>query len=645
MDTRNPSAGKVGSIADAILEATRAAEIGVVVAFIDEAVPRIVYMSDAAVKICGHPREDLLGKSSLVAVAPEEVPHIQARIQQRAGGDSKPFRYETVLVRKDGKRVPVEVSSCLIDFDGRRASVAFLVDITERKAAAESANRIESSFRRLIQAAPEAIVIIQRGRFVYVNDAFVNLAGYPDAASVLAAPLDQLIDPEDIPEQRAREAKLLAGEAVGTFIYHGRRRDGSVLLIEAKAIAIEWEGVPSILGHGRDVTDRKRIEAQLVQADRLAALGTLAAGVAHEVNNPLAYLLLNLEWLERKLPEAARDPMILPQLGSMLREAREGAGRVGAIVHELRAFSRADDETRGPVDLRVVVASAVKMASHDVRHRANVITSFEDVSPVWGNEARLEQVILNLLMNAAQAMTDGGPETNEIRIEVRAGTKQDVVVSVADNGAGIAPESMRHIFDPFFTTKPVGVGTGLGLSICHSIVTSLHGQITVESQPGVGTTFRVSLPLEPSPSSSARAAQRLESAAPEATERARVLVIDDEAAIAAIMSGLLSAVHDVVTVSSGKDALEALRKEQGFDVIFCDLIMPGMTGMDLYERLREEHPGMETRMVFMTGGAFTTRAQDFLARVPNRQIEKPFTLTAIEKVVLESLRRRTGGMK
>jgi signal transduction histidine kinase len=416
-----------------------------------------------------------------------------------------------------------------------------------------------------------------------------------------------------------------------------RRPDGSLVIVEVSSAYFEYEGKPSVLNLARNVTERKRLETQLVQSDRLAALGTMAAGVAHEINNPLAYVMLNLEWIARKLPHVRDDPSSLHGLMEMLDEARHGAERVSLIVRELRSFSRVEGETRRQVDLGTVVQAAIKLAGHEIRHRARVVTSFEPARPVWANEARLEQVVINLLLNAAQAMSETRAETNEIRVSVREVDDDRVALEIADNGAGIPAEVLPRIFDPFFTTKPVGVGTGLGLSICHGIVSSLGGQITAYSAPGEGTTFRVVLPTtEP---------VRLDANGPvsegpisRSGRRARVLVIDDEPPIANTLRELLSPEHEVVAATSAREALALVDESPEFDVLFCDLMMPGMSGIALYEHIRAKRPGLERRIVFMTGGAFTARTADFLASVDNRRVEKPFSLGLIERIVREMAR-------
>jgi two-component system cell cycle sensor histidine kinase/response regulator CckA len=365
----------------------------------------------------------------------------------------------------------------------------------------------------------------------------------------------------------------------------------------------------------------------------------MAAGVAHEINNPLAYTMLNLEWIARKLPSLQGDAQTIAGVSAMLDEARQGAERVAAIVRELRSFSRADGETRRLVDLVSVVRAAIKLAGNEVRQRARIVTSFEGTRPVWGNEARLEQVVVNLLLNAVQAMHEGHADKNEIRVSVRDDAQGRAVLEVFDNGEGIAADVLPRIFDPFFTTKAVG-GPGLGLSICHGIVTSLGGQISAYSDPSEGTTFRVVLPTAENVATDSPPSDR-EGPRSQDGPRARVLVIDDEPSIAHTLRELLAPEHEVVAATDARRALSAILSEE-FDVIFCDLIMPEMGGIELFERVRAERPGLQRRIVFMTGGAFTTHAADFLASVDNRRVEKPFSLALIERIVREMASTRGG---
>jgi CheY-like chemotaxis protein/two-component sensor histidine kinase len=329
---------------------------------------------------------------------------------------------------------------------------------------------------------------------------------------------------------------------------------------------------------------------------------------------------------------AARLGAMLGQTLEPLRDAQEAAERVRAIVHDLKVFSRStEEERRRPVDIQHVLESAARMASNEVRHRANLVRDYANPPPVDGHEARLGQVFLNLIVNAAQAIPEGRAAANEIRLTTRLNDAGLVVVEVRDTGIGIAPDLVSRIFDPFFTTKAQTTGTGLGLAICHRIVKSLGGDISVESELGRGTTFRVSLPRAVDEPSEVEAPQ------PEMQpkHKGRVLVVDDEPMLCATIERVLNE-HEVVTTTSAKDAVRRLVQGDRFDIILSDIMMPEMTGMDFHRELSRVAPEQAVKMIFMTGGAFSADAADFLQRVPNPSIEKPFKPKALRDL-LQSL--------
>lgn len=249
---------------------------------------------------------------------------------------------------------------------------------------------------------------------------------------------------------------------------------------------------------------------------------------------------------------------------------------------------------------------------------------------VQGTESRLGQVFLNLLVNAAQAIPEGKPHTNTIRVETRMMGPERLCVEIADTGAGIPAETLRHLFTPFFTTRPVGVGTGLGLAICQRIISGYGGDIQVESEVGKGTTFRVILHV-------AEAPKEPQSVAPEpevgGMARGTVLVVDDEELVGNAVRRVLLSEHDVVAVRSVDAALELIRGGARFEVILSDLMMPVKNGIDLSRALRAQHPGQEQRIVFITGGAFTPSARAFLDSVPNRRLDKPFLAEQLRALV------------
>jgi PAS domain S-box-containing protein len=429
----------------------------------------------------------------------------------------------------------------------------------------------------------------------------------------------------------------LARHGRAEFSARHRTKSGAIVEVEARVIALRAADgtLLGYIGANRDVTERRRTEAELRRAGerlalagRMASVGTLAAGVAHEVNNPLAYVIANLASANEAAEACAAA---CPDLRQSLREARDGAERVRQIVAELRTFSRPDQSARGPVDVRRVLDAAVNLARHEIRHRARVVKEYADVPCVVANEGRLAQAFLNLVVNAAQSIPEGQVDANAIRVVARP-VDGRVAVEVSDTGVGIPAEHLDRIFDPFFTTKPVGVGTGLGLSICHGIVASLAGEIRVQSTPGRGSTFTVLLPAGAAPPP---ASERPPGAPAPPGRRGSVLVVDDEPALASSLRRLLARDHDVVTAGSAQAALDLVAGGARFDVILCDLMMPEITGMDLHERLSHLAPHAAAVMVFMTGGAFTDRARAFLDDPARRRVEKPFEPDAVRALVRE----------
>ncbi|QRN98101.1 response regulator [Archangium violaceum] len=377
----------------------------------------------------------------------------------------------------------------------------------------------------------------------------------------------------------------------------------------------------------------RQAQSQLVQAGKMAAVGTLAAGVGHEINNPLAYIVSNLEFasteaaaLGRELPAQAPGRKRLEDMDRALREAWHGADRVRRIVRDLKTFSRGDEEARGPVDLNAVLDSAAKLAGNELTPRARLEKEYADSAWVDGNESRLAQVFLNLIINAAQALPEGQAARNEVRLVTRREGER-VVAEVRDTGCGIPPEVLGRIFDPFFTTKPVGVGTGLGLALCHRYITAMGGEITVESEPGKGTVVRVTLKVAVAPVAQPQQGVRpVQQEQEGARVRGRVMIVDDDVMVSSAVRRTLAREHDVEVVTNSRQALELLKgpKGQQLDVILCDLMMPDLTGMDLHAELTAAAPEVARRMVFLTGGAFTPAARAFMDQVQNARVDKPF---------------------
>jgi PAS domain S-box-containing protein len=482
-----PGAHAASHWAEALVAAAGHAGIGLAVSAQQSgaAVPRWVFASQAAIELVGASTTKLVGR----AVEPSFIGDAYFSPEAPADQDSdqKIRRVRGELIRRDAVRIPVHWVTVESESNAGVLLVHWLIRADRQYRAERALLDSELRFRRLIDAAPDGILAMVGKRIVYTNQAFTRLHGYFHPRQLAQLELRHLIASNDLEAVTSAIEAIQRGEKqsapLEVRIIH---RAGHSLPVETLLVCTEWDTEQAVLLIARDVSGRRQVQSQSIKTDRLAAVGTLAAGVAHEINNPLAYVLLNLQYLIREIPKLGTSNDRIGQLVERLREARHGAERVSSIVRDLRTFSRTDEESVGAVELRRILLGAIKVARSQLMDRGQIIEILDDVPTVRGNASRLEQVFLNLLINAIQALSGSKPETNVIRIRVTRAGDQSVVVEISDTGVGIAAEHLDRVFDPFFTTKPVGLGTGLGLPICHSIITKMGGTISVSSEIGQG---------------------------------------------------------------------------------------------------------------------------------------------------------------
>ena len=399
----------------------------------------------------------------------------------------EPVVTELELVGADGRERRMEYILSPLRGELEGGVSMLLRDVTARHRAERALRDQERRLQTLVALVPIGIFETDAaGECLFVNDRWLELTGL-DAQRAQGRGWEDAIHPDDRVRvsgewySAAREGREFNAE------YRFLTPDGRVHWILGHAVAVRDDAgkVVGYLGTATDLTERKRHQEQMLVSDRMASVGLLAAGVAHEVNNPLAYVTANLELLEEQLKDLTVMAPELAELELLAKEAIQGAERVRKIVLGLKALSRADAERKIPLDVKAVVELSIDMAFNEIRHRARIVKELAATSPVEGDEARLGQVFVNLLVNAAHAIPEGNVAGNEIRVAMREEGGR-VLVEVTDTGSGIAPEDLGRIFSPFFTTKPVGVGTGLGLSICHGIVTGLGGVTGCGSESGTG---------------------------------------------------------------------------------------------------------------------------------------------------------------
>jgi PAS domain S-box-containing protein len=509
-----------------------------------------------------------------------------------------------------------------------------------RRRTSQLQQRSNASFRDLIESMPDLVTVHRDDRLTYLNQAARRMLGLDGGGEPWRGMnlLDRIH-----PDDRALAANLLRDARSSDAHPHAvelrvRAGDGTWRNCELSGRRLELGGEPVVVVSGRDVTERHRMRAKLLLSDRMVSLGTLAAGIAHEINNPLAYVTANLEVVAETLDE-------IPAVGSdkhselqaAIGDAREGAERVRNIVRGLRTFSRSEEEKRLPLALPDVLAAAIRLTGNELKHRAVLVRELADTPPVLADEGRLAQVFINLLINAAHAIPEGNTDANRIVVRTRTDDHGRAVVEIQDSGEGMPPDVQARAFDPFFTTKEVGEGTGLGLSICHGIVSGLGGQISIESTRGHGSLVRVVLPPAPAQAAPPPVAQVVSTAAP--VRRHRVMIVDDEPRVAQALKRMLHGDHELTLASCGAEAIEHVSAGERFDAIITDVMMPNMTGIELFDRLEHVAPDQAMRVIFLSGGVFTAQTQTRLEASGNPQLTKPVSAQELRACVARLVAR------
>ncbi|MGV3625056.1 MAG: ATP-binding protein [Archangium sp.] len=587
----------------------------------------VVHVNDAVVTTLGGPRERFLGQAFI-----RDVVHAEdvERIMKLGPSAPSPWEFTTRLKTSSGalRNVAWRVVAGHATHEGR-TYFARGVDVTERLAEqaelARSRELVHDAFELTQLAVMERDLTSNRITLTSRLKELLELRDGPDEA------LEKFVMPEDLELFRAH----LATQPTE----HGERRALSLRLRTAtgairnvrvwhRPVRDERGAIIRELTVVQDVTQQSLEQARQRLTERLNSLGTMAAGVAHEINNPLSFILANLNVVSEALTHFDPTPGVdMEDLKSAVLEAIEGAERVRQIVLSMRPFARSDEKQRASCDVVRIMQASLNLARNELRHRARVVTDFKPVPGVWANEARLGQVFLNLLLNAAQAIPDGRAADNEVRVTTHAERGQ-VVITVRDSGRGISSEVLPRIFDPFFSTKAVGGGSGLGLFISQSIVQEYGGQLIAESTEGAGATFEVRLP--------SREAQAQTTPTVPAARGMRVLIVDDEPSILRSIERLIGRSHQLTLAQSGREALSHVQRMPDFDLVICDMMMPELSGIDVWNALT---PEQRERFVFMTGGTFTEGAEAFIAANQPHVLPKPFTATSLDELLARAQTR------
>ena len=591
---------------------------------------RILAANEAGAQLLGWQMENVVGQAIADHITPGERAHVASREDKVLAGETQ--RYETRIVNHEtAEERDVAVSSGPFRMnDEIIGTVATLRDITEPKRAQETLARSEARYRHLVESASDAIVTLDaNGRFTTVNHAAENISGYK-REELVGQWFAPMLPDDDLPKALGHFQQALAGET-GLFETQFYRKDGEVRIISVTYSTPQKD--EEVLCLIRDVTDQKMLQEQLIQSEKMSAIGQLVSGVAHELNNPLAGISAFAQLLlaEKRFPPDQRTAA-----ETIYSEAR----RASRIVQNLLTFARQHKAEKVPTALNQVLDDTLELRGYELRVRGiDVRREYDESLPdTMADAHQLQQVFLNLITNAEQAMEQ--KEGHHHRLTVRTRRSGNAIrIEVEDTGAGIPPNLIERIFNPFFTTKPTGSGTGLGLSISLGIVREHEGKIWAENaaQAGGGARFVVEIPVTEPRTSGEHAA--VPHVAPAGSDILRVLVVDDEASVRVSLQRYLSGKgHQVETTASGEDALVRLKGSK-YDAVILDMRMPDLSGEQLYERLRGADPSHAERVIFTTGDLVNEQMRRFLDGTGRPCIPKPFEFASFDQA-LPAARRR-----
>jgi PAS domain S-box-containing protein len=599
---------------------------------------RVAYANPACVEMFGYERA-LLGVPVTIFFAPGSREQIQEFVERGGTGRSVPELYEAVGLRSDGGSFDVEVRVTPIEFDGRPGSQAVLRDITGRKRMEAGLRESEERYRLLFERNLAGVYrSTADGKLLECNWAFARLLGYTSPAEAMAHPEWWL---HDHPGAHAEFWQRLRRE--GSIANHegqARRKDGTpVWVIQNVSLLADEDGEEMLLGTVFDVTERRRLEEQLLQSQKMEAVGRLAGGIAHDFNNLLTAIAGYSDLLLTELP--ANDPRRESAV-----EIREAGRRAAGLTQQLLAFSRRQVLEPRVLDLNAVIAGMEKMLRRVIGEDVELTTALDpDLWRTMADPGQIEQAIVNLAVNARDAMPRGGQltlETANVTLDEKFASAYatvqpgpHVMLAVSDTGVGMDAALQSRLFEPFFTTKERGKGTGLGLSTTYGIVKQSGGSIWVYSEPGLGTTFKIYLPRCEEP------LEGTEREAPSPPLELRpgtetVLLVEDEAEVRRLVERLLR-MHGyaVIAAASPAEALTAAKTAGRIDLLVTDVIMPGMNGRQMASALAAERPRM--RVLYMSGYTDAAIAHQGILPPGTAFLSKPFTPDILARKVREVL--------
>ena len=604
--------------------------------FIAEVLPdgtlsKYIEVNDLACQMLGYSRQELMQFS------PHTLPMIDGDEKRDEvidkNIDKGNFTADLTMVAKDGSKIPFELNTQIFQANDKILTMGICRDITERKKAEAVLQESEERYRSLVELSPDAIFVHRDGRFVYGNSATATLFGVCDSEGLMGKPIDGFMHPDSKDEVYSRLSTLQRGEKI-TYTLEEKiiRDDGSVVDVEVACSPLNYHGSPAMQVIMRDISNRKKMEQELLKVSKLKSLGTLAGSIAHEYNNLLTVILGNLSIARMYAKQDAKVSEILMEVEAASGEARE-------LTQRLLTFARGGKPIKKTLNIHSLLLKS-GLGLLDDGHISYSLKLQGDLLPVEADDAQICQVINDIILNAVQAMPNGGT----VKIAAENATSENIFhlpvkdglyvkITISDDGPGVAAESLTSIFDPFYTTKPES--NGLGLATAYSIIKRHEGHLTVESVEGEGATFLIYLP----------AIQSMEIPTdedePEFNGRGKVLVMDDEAAIRKTAQEMLRLLgYEAAGAADGAEAIALFReaKEAGepFDLVILDLVvMGGMGGMETITALQEMDP--EVNAYVSSGYSNDPVISDYQGYGFSGCLPKPYTIEQLGAALKKSM--------
>ncbi len=601
----------------------------------------IVFMNNTFAETLGYSVDEMLKWSQeemFGKLHPEDRLKVSRRLRDRMQGKTVPERYELRAFRSDGEQLWIEISSSVIEYRGKPAIQATLLDITERRRAEAALRESEEKFRMLAEKSPNMIFINKGGRIVYVNEKCVDVIGY--AKEEFYSPefnFLTIIAPEHLDLVKSSFKLHSQGKDIDPYEYSLVNKDGKRLETIISTKLINYDGEQAILGIITDITERKLLEEQLHHSQKLEAIGMMAGGIAHDFNN---LLIAIMGYSDLVLTSLGDDN----PLSKDVLEIRRAADKAASLTKQLLVLGRKQVLQKRVINLNSVISNMQEMIGRLIGVNANLEVDLEpSLHFVEIDPSQFELVVINLVINARDAMPDGG--LLSIRTENRNPDERAcetipcdrrgefVCLTVSDNGTGMDKETLEHIYEPFFSTKGTGQGTGLGLATVHSSVKQHNGCIHVESAPGKGTTFEIYFPASPeTPDENYEkdvSIKELEG------NGERILLIEDEERVRVFSARMLSEHGYVVTEAmNAEEGIEIFNREGGnFHLVFSDVVLPGKTGLKLAEELKKGSPDLK---ILLSSGYTEQQSRLALAKEKNfRFIQKPYSRIELLRIIKE----------